>query len=166
MVDNVRLYFGNQDFQKIRGNALTWSPTPQFGSCKIFFLDLDLMKTKRLIQIFIEFKKKDKNIMLTILDRERGLIKRGLKVESDTYEGDMPIEFNPKISLARKYFITMKQTIRHEMESGINCKNYPFGDFSSYKDCDEDFVYNEMENKHKLMPFWAAKNLDEVTKLT
>ena len=60
----------------------------------------------------------------------------------------------------------MKQNIHLEMESGINCKNYPSGDFSSYRDCDEDFVYNEMKIKHNLMPFWAAKNLDEVTKLT
>ena len=119
------------------------------------------------MQIFIYFKTDNRNrMMLTIQDRERVLIKRGLKAESDTYEGDMPIEIEPRISTIRKYFLTMKQTIRHEMESGINCKNYPFGDFSTYKDCDEEFVYNEMKKKHKVMPFWAAKNLDEVTKLT
>ena len=37
---------------------------------------------------------------------------------------------------------TMKQNIHLEMESGINCMNYPSGDFSSYRDCDENFVYN------------------------
>ena len=104
--------------------------------------------------------------MLTIQDNERVLIKRGLKAESDSYEG-VPIELGLERPINRKYFITMRQTIHLEMESRINCKNYPFGGFSSFRDCDEEFVYNEMKNKHKLMPFWAAKSLDEaeVTKL-
>ena len=124
------------------------------------------MKNKRLMQIFIYFNKYDKNtFVLTVQDKEKVLMKRGLKAESDTYEG-LPIVFDLKNPRIRKYFITMKQTIHLEMESGINCKNYPFGDFSSYKDCDEDFVYNEMKNKHKVMPFWAAKNLEEVTNYT
>ena len=170
VVDYVKLYFtdsaGNKYFPKISGEALGWSPTPQFGSCNIFFLDHHLMKTKRLIQIFIYLNEIDKNrIMLTIQDKERVLTKRGLKSESDTYEG-VPIEFDLENPRNRKYFFTINQFIHLEMESGINCKNYPFGGFSSYTDCDEDFVYNEMKNKHKVMPFWAAKNLDEVTALT
>ena len=122
------------------------------------------MKTKRLVQIFLYFKKNKNTIILTIHDNERVLRKRGLKAESDTYDG-VSIGLNLEKPMNRKFFLTMRQTIHLEMESGINCKNYPFGGFSSYKDCDEDFVYNEMKNKHKLMPFWAAKSLDKVTKL-
>ena len=48
------------------------------------------------------------------------------------------------------------------METGINCKNYLD---SSYRECDENFVYNEMKN-YGIMPFWAAKKLSEVTKHT
>ena len=103
--------------------------------------------------------------MLVLQDNERVLIKRGLKAEIDSYDGKH-IEFDLENPMNRKYFISMKQNIHLEMESGINCKNYPYGDFSSYRDCDEDFVYNEMKNKHKVMPFWAAKNLDEVTAST
>ena len=50
-----------------------------------------------------------------------------------------------------------------EMDPGVSCKNYPTEKFSSYQDCDESFVYNLMKNKYKIMPFWAARKLDEVT---
>ena len=123
------------------------------------------MKTKRLVQIFLYFKANKNRIMLVIQDNERVLLKRGLKAESDTYNG-ANMEFDLRNPMNRKYFISMKQNIHLEMESGINCKNYPFGEFSSYRGCDEDFVYNEMKIKHKLMPFWATNNLDEVTNLT
>ena len=40
-------------------------------------------------------------------------------------------------------------------------------DFLKYKlHPNEYFVYNKMKNHHKIMPFWAAKTLDEVTTLT
>ena len=168
VLDFVKLYLTDSAeikyFPIISGKSLNWSPTPQYGSCNMFTLDHYLMKTKRLVQIFLYFKKNKNKIMLTIHDNERVLAKRGLKAESDTYEG-VPIELFLENPIIMKYFITMRQTIHLEMESGINCKNYPFGGFSSFKDCDEEFVYNEMKNKHKLMPFWAAKSLDEVTKL-
>ena len=64
----------------------------------------------------------------------------------------------------QKYFLTMSQTI--ELESSGECKNYPTSGYLNYRECDEDFVYNEMKNKYKFMPFWAAKTLSEVTKLT
>ena len=98
------------------------------------------MKTKRLVQIFLYFKKNKNTIILTIHDYERVLRKRGLKAESDTYDG-VSIGLNLEKPMNRKFFLTMRQTIHLEMESGINCKNYPFGGFSSFKDCDEDFVY-------------------------
>ena len=118
--------------------------------------------------MFLYFKKRKKTrsrIMLLIQDKEKALIKRSLKAESDTYDGaQIEIDLHPPLN--KKYFLSIKQTIHLEMETGINCKNYPFGGFASYRDCDEDFVYNEMKMKYGVMPFWAAKSLDEVTNLT
>ena len=51
------------------------------------------------------------------------------------------------------------------MDPGVSCKNYPTDKFSSYQECDESFVYSLMKNYFKIMPFWAARNLDEVTEL-
>ena len=50
-----------------------------------------------------------------------------------------------------------------EMNLGVSCKNYPTEKISSYQGCIESFVYNLMKNYYKIMPFWAARKLDEVT---
>ena len=43
---------------------------------------------------------------------------------------------------------------------------YPTKEFKSFHDCDEHYVYQEMKQKYNLMPFWAAKNIDEITNKT
>ena len=102
---------------------------------------------------------------IIIEDRERTLLKRRLKSDVVAYNG-IPLELeNLTSTILKEYFLTISQRINLEMDSGINCKNYPTKKFKSYSDCDEDYVYNQMRYIYKIMPFWAAKTLDEVTKL-
>ena len=68
--------------------------------------------------------------------------------------------------MVKRFILTLSQIINLDSDPGSTCSHYPNKDFSSYKECDEDFVYNEMKKKYKLMPFWAAKSLDEVTNFT
>ena len=64
------------------------------------------------------------------------------------------------------YALTISQTIDLETDKGKNCKNYPNKNFSSFSECDVNFVYNEVVLKFNIMPFWAAKNIDEITNKT
>ena len=41
--------------------------------------------------------------------------------------------------------------------------DYPNEQFSSYRECDENYVYNKVVKNYNMMPFWAAKNIDEIT---
>ena len=106
-------------------------------------------------------------VSIKIVDRDQALRRRWLRsTQATNYEGS-----NINIdSLAdpsyKSFFLTLSQTIYLETESGINCRNYPNNEFESFQECDEYFVYNKMKNHHKIMPFWAAKTLDEVTTLT
>ena len=59
----------------------------------------------------------------------------------------------------------MSQDIYSDKDLNKNCKNYPYGQFKSYTECDEEFVYNMFQNEIHMMPFWVAKNRDEVTHL-
>ena len=70
---------------------------------------------------------------------------------------------NLKLKEIKRFYLSISQTRNLEMDPGKSCKNYPTEKFSSYQDCDESFVYNLMKNKYKIMPFWAARKLDEVT---
>ena len=105
-------------------------------------------------------------VSIHVEDRYMTLVKRSLKSQTIDYEGaQMQIE-NLSLPEYKRFYLSLSQTTNLEMDSGVNCKNYPTKEFSSYQECDESFVYNEMKNKHKIMPFWAAKTLDEVTTLT
>ena len=72
----------------------------------------------------------------------------------------------------REYSFTIFEKINLEVGHGVfkgngkGCRNYPTDKFLNYRECDLDFVYNEMKDKHKIMPFWAAKTLNDVTNLT
>ena len=63
------------------------------------------------------------------------------------------------------YALTISQTIDLETDKGKNCKDYPNEFFSSYRECDENFVYNEVVKNYPMMPFWAARNIDEISQI-
>ena len=47
----------------------------------------------------------------------------------------------------------------------IQCRNYPTEEFSSFSDCDSQFVRRE-DDAAGVVPFWAAEDLAEVTNIT
>ena len=59
----------------------------------------------------------------------------------------------------------MSQTLDSPFDEDKKCQNYPYNNFSNYKDCDADFVYKEFLDKYKIMPFWVTDNIGEVTSL-
>lgn len=103
-------------------------------------------------------------VTVLIEDRTKALRRRLSKSNSLDYFGP-PMEtkrLSPKID---RFVLSVAQTIELEEDPGSMCINYPTKTFASFHDCDESFVYQEMRQKYNLMPFWAAKSLDEVTKL-
>ena len=61
------------------------------------------------------------------------------------------------------YFLTISQTIDSELDTEKMCKNYPNDKYQSFKDCDFDFLKQEV-SKFGIMPFWATKNVSTATK--
>ena len=114
--------------------------------------------------IFFHLKKtKNLGITLEIGDKRTSVVKRKLIANSFDYGGTM-IELEDLWSTkVITYALTLSQTINLEGDEGKHCKNYPNKNFSSYRECDEDFVYNEVVNNFNIMPFWAAKSIDEIT---
>ena len=60
---------------------------------------------------------------------------------------------------------SISQTLDTELDENKYCKNYPFKNFQSFKDCDLAFVKKQLEDTYGIMPFWATENLDQSTKL-
>ena len=64
--------------------------------------------------------------------------------------------------------IRFDQFINSDQERDGTCVNYPTEKFESYRECDEQFLHQEMQNNEKisqyqLMPFWATNDFTEVT---
>ena len=148
----------------LKGSEMNWSLLFSHPSCK----SIDISKywnLRKNTPKFVWFRFKEKQnlgVSLKIEDKKKALINRRLRSQSLEYTG-YPLVFENLME--PKYlniFLDMSQSIHLEMEKGINCKNYQN---SSYRECDENFVYNQMKSCG-IMPFWAAKNLNEVTNLT
>ena len=112
--------------------------------------------------IYIHFNKiQNLGITLEIEDVRKSLSRRKINSNSFDYDGP-PIEiqnlYSTKVSTIA---LSLSQTI--DLEAMKNCKNYPNQNFSSYRECDENFVYNKIVQNYSMMPFWAAKKIDEIT---
>ena len=148
---------------RINGSDIVMSPTPLFPSCLSFDFSQYWTSKNPNTLINIKFKpEKNLTVSLEIEDRQRALVKRTLRSTTLAYEGS-PIRLELDEEKYKKYFLTISQ--QRDLESYSECKNYPTSSFENYRGCDEDFVYTEMK-KYNFMPFWAAKTLDEVTKIT
>ena len=60
--------------------------------------------------------------------------------------------------------LSISQTIDSEQDKDKNCKNYPFQNFKSYRECDDLYVQNQLK-RFDLIPFWATKNYSSITRI-
>ena len=102
-------------------------------------------------------------ISLLVTDRLTSLDRRPLKSQLKKYTGPRIRNENLMKPRIDRYVFSLSQTFQSLEE--IKCVNYPTIDYQNYIECDEAFVYDQMKNYFKLMPFWATSNFAEVTKL-
>ena len=60
------------------------------------------------------------------------------------------------------WFLTLLHTILCLEKA---CTIYPNENYSDYKTCDEQYVYQLIKNGSNNMPFWATDNISEITTL-
>ena len=163
----VRNYFIVTNDNEYIPAKKNWSLIPtEYNSCQTIDLIEELRNKSPRMVVFVFNKMDIGGVLVRIEDQKKTLRKRGLRSQINDYDG-IPIEIDDLSSgITKKFFLTFSQRINLDTEEGIDCINYPGEEFQSYQDCDEDFVYNKMKNEFKIMPFWAAKSLDEVTNLT
>lgn len=130
-----------------------------FSNCKMLKMNSFSSPNRILFSI-----KNSHTVTVLIEDRKKALRKRLLKSNSLDYEGSS-IETKRNVSKIDRLLLTFSQTINLENQADNVCVEYPTEKFESFYDCDEHYVYQEMRQKYNLMPFWAAKTLDEVTRL-
>ena len=144
---------------------MSWAVIPQFPACQTVDLNryLNLSRIAPSTIFFLFKKIQNLGISVEIGDKRKSLKRRKLIQNSFEYEG-AKIELEAlHYTKMRTYALTISQRIDLETDKGKNCKDYPNENFSSYSKCDENFVYNEVVEKFNMMPFWAAKNIHEIS---
>ena len=63
------------------------------------------------------------------------------------------------------YILEFKQNTFNEENEENGCKNYPWKNYSSYGDCDDAFVPNQL-GVYPFIPVWATDDLRVVTNHT
>ena len=64
------------------------------------------------------------------------------------------------------YRVKIKKKIFVEEDPGKSCRNYPIPGFSSYTECDDEYMKKTIKDAApgmNLTPVWLTQNLDEVT---
>ena len=170
IVSYIKIWFSGDEYDSrkiVRGEDIKWSLTPQYPACQIIdlvqYFDISSKNVPEIIYIRYD-KIYNLRLTLNIEDKRKSLSKRTLKSNYMNYEGT-PIVVEDLLSPKMKsFYLTISQTIDLETDQGKNCINYPTEEFENFQECDETFVYDEMKNIYKFMPFWAARTSDEITK--
>ena len=81
--------------------------------------------------------------------------------QTDIFSGSCGISTIKEISL-QIYFL--KASFSSEFDKSINCKNYPYKNYKSFRDCDKAFIQHEVsQHSSGIIPFWETTNLSQVT---
>ena len=157
----------NTEHEKISvpGHDIIWSKVPIFPACqRIDLVDQFDLQQHKPQQIFFHISiLDDVEVTLFIEERNKALKMRPLKSNMLSYLG--PSLKTEGTQRHTRVMLSLSQDLDTEHNPDKGCRHYPYGGFSSYADCDEHFVYQQFKDKFKLMPFWATKEVKEVTML-
>ena len=168
IVRSIEIYTSEDKKLPVNGTDIKWSLIPLYPACQRIDLN-DYFDFSRHSPTFMSIyfnKISNLSVMIKVEDRRKSLVKRPLLSSTIDYEGSLLLIENLTSGAYTNVFFTFFENINLELGKGKGCRNYPTEKFLNYMECDMDFVYNEMKDKYKIMPFWAAKTLNEITNLT
>ena len=164
IVDSISLISGSTFLEvKVSGKTLNWSLVPLFPNCQTIDL-LDYFETRDPFNLVFYFNKfPDLGISLFIQERNR-VVRRILQSNLLAYSGPQ-IKINDLgIGQEVRVFMKFSQEIDSEKDKKAKCNLYPNQDYKSYNECDQKFVYTEVNEVMNITPFWSTKDLKSVTK--
>ena len=110
----------------------------------------------------LNFKLKDFAVEVRLQGRNM-FAHRELQDQSLFHLGDL-IKLDTERLL--NYRVKIKKKIFVEEDPGKSCRNYPIPGFSSYTECDDEYMRKTIKDAApgmNLTPVWLTQNLDEVT---
>ena len=126
------------------------------------------MNSKKITPLEVQFRIGAKEFAVSVVLVERNkILKRTLLSNLLSYEGPSLGIDNALKEYGKQthMIIEMDQKIKTERDKQAKCKNYPFGKFLNFNDCDQTFVDEHFKTNFNMTPFWAVDDLHTVTQL-
>ena len=118
------------------------------------------VEEKGLQMIWFEFQNLTKVSNISIELRMQGY--NWASTAEGLYSSTEAIRLRPRQH--RKYAVQLTQRVFVESDTVRNCRNYPYGGFSSYKACDDHYLLQSLNILAPgLLPIWLSDDLDQVT---
>ena len=165
IVYKIVIYTNKGKLHFVNSEDITWNKIPQYPACQIldvieYFME---KKDETYLQLIIIMNQvADVGVSLFVVEKNK-VTSRHLKTNMLSYDGPSFRYDNLFVPHYKKAIISFRQNIYSEKEENKKCKNYPFKNFISFGDCDKKYLNEKFVNSYKIMPFWAALNLSEVT---
>ena len=131
---------------------------PLIPNCRLLELNTNGVPKKLIIELR---KMENMSFHMNIVERNMALTRRNQN--SYAYNGPfLGIENLHKTGIV-VFGLRVKQSHYSDKDVKTNCVNYPTTRFQSFRECDEGFTHEEM-HKNGIMPFWAVKGKNNVSK--
>lgn len=164
IIDKISITTLDDQFFSVRGTEVDWTLAFQYPSCQALDLTKYFNLTNTTVeQITIEIARyKDHQFLLFVEERNRAL-SRPLKSNMLAYRGP-PMYLN-QLGHSRivKVILGIEQLTSSEKDKKKRCKIYPNSQYSSFRECDEENIKKIFQEEYKILPFWIAKNLQNVS---
>ena len=153
------------DFLRISAADVKWSPVDDFRACQTIDISDYTNVSNHVDRLYFYFKKiKNYEVSVFIEEKVRHT-RRPLVSSKEVYSGPYLVIKDLYKPSNLKTVHKLSQQIDSELDKGKNCKNYPYKHYRNYRQCDEEYVFNQLHEKFKITPFWATYNMSSVTKL-
>ena len=120
-------------------------------------------KKENILQMFIYLGQVPGVGVSIFFEEKKKVSSRRLKTNMLSYEGPNFQYDDLSLPQSKKGIFSFHQNSYSEKEEDKHCKNYPFNGSASFGDCDKKYLYDKFVNFYKIMPFWIALDLSEVT---
>ena len=165
IVAGISVYTGKLNQYDLNAEDIKWNKIPQFPACQI----LDVMeyfmeyKDENMWQMYIYLNQVPGVGVSIFFEEKNKVLSRRLKTNMLSYVGPSFHYNDLSLPQSKKGIFSFHQNIYSEKEENKHCKNYPFNGFTSFGDCEKKNFYDKFVNFYKIMPFWMAVNLSQVT---
>ena len=161
VLKDIGIYTANLQLLNIPEKEIRWSKADLFGRCQyINFEEYFNFNLHKPLQMFVRTTKIKRETFLHIEPKNLKTV-RLIKKTRLGYSGNIIENKIPQAPREIKVIIKISQIVNTE-EDG-ECRNYPFGKYQTFGDCDLEFLQNITKNHYNITPFWVVESFENVS---